>query len=473
MKVLIKVTLGLILGLVMSLPTQAWNIDQAVVKVISRDSTTSTQMRGSGLLFRHRGIVYVVTSEHVVYASRASRFLQQAKYGSTVLALELMSSDFASGLALLKVSDSTPLTELELPTLEDFIALSIARTGAGVQTAGFAWSAEALSLDRTGEVLNVATDRLVLPAVPRVIELLHAHGEFGMSGGGVFTQTALPRVLGILSHQSIEMVPGTAGRLSSSHEGLNQNHVFVIPAPFVRQWVLEILEGRLPQMVRSPLSPDHVTCEGVEFEFLQTPSGQTGIGGTDVVGIGGTDVVGIGGSDTTSRSPFLIKARRIERGSLYLASTLQSGAGVSADLQRWFTSLKRTVENTPEVLITGLMLREQDSVRVVMPGSLAEVFGLLIRRNAVVMSGAENTELPAELRAALTRVVQDCQQMPEALSAQVALMRMVLESPERSSWRRPDLMRLEAHASWNTYFSEHFNEAVSCTQALDALGDLL
>src|SRR5687768_266636 len=98
--------LGLLLLISSSLyATDPSLIRKSVIKVVSKISGTSSELRGSGLLFSRDGKRYVLTSDHVVAHSNGM-FGEHSGASSVTdehLKLKFLAAEWGNGLALMEV----------------------------------------------------------------------------------------------------------------------------------------------------------------------------------------------------------------------------------------------------------------------------------------------------------------------------------------------------------------------------------
>lgn len=271
-----------------------------VVKVQSeRCASPIGTFNGSGLLFKRGGKGYVLTSEHVVLHDTTGICHRILVAGRRV-PMKLLRVDFAVGLAVLETSE-------DFGTAPDYSDLTWKNGEAGEQvvTLGFPAQVPTLRMDPASRVADAASQRHLFPGLPTATEI-SGLGEFGMSGGPVLGQPGADgydRVVGVLSHQYIQLVSGGSSVVRNIDGSTGTvERLLLIPADVAKDFVEGAFAGS-PEpalFVRDPESQyagkDVVHADGLRFEFVKAASGGGG-GGGGVGGIGGIDPVGIGGSD--------------------------------------------------------------------------------------------------------------------------------------------------------------------------------
>lgn len=273
--------------------------EPSVVKVQSSYCTGNRgTFNGSGLLFADGGDAYVLTSEHVVLHAKQNVCHKALRNDHTTLKLTLQRVDFAFGLALLKVDQ--PFNTTGLPKLGELDW----KSGGAQETvvaAGFPAASNVMLLDPDSRVLSPDSPRHLFPALTTATEMA-GHGEFGMSGGPVLGSDN-GRVVGVLSHQFLEVVAGGSSFVRQyGRDGTQvENHLLLIPAEIARTFVDDALgsaAGVTPFFLRDPetqyAGKDVIHAAGLRFEFVKGAGGGGGGGGG---GIGGIDPIGIGGND--------------------------------------------------------------------------------------------------------------------------------------------------------------------------------
>lgn len=241
--------------------------ESVTVKVHSgycRDGELDFQ--GTGILFSHQNQLYAVTSEHVLIHDDGD-FCHNVSNDNINFQGYLVQKDWGRGLALLAIDEALPI--FPIPSLADFDDSEVSRD-TKVTTAGYPHSVETLRLHTGGSVLETASSRHFLAAGGAAIEIVHSHGEFGMSGGGVYS-IGHDRIYGLLSHQYIATLPGRPSRVGSyGGETLVQNHLLALPASTIKNWLNDFFSGGQKSLfvrdsLRQANHQDAVYSSGYEF----------------------------------------------------------------------------------------------------------------------------------------------------------------------------------------------------------------
>lgn len=294
-----------------------------IVKVYSGlCESASLKLEGSGMGFSFKDQNYILTSEHVVVHSNEKYCHKVYLPHSGELNADLVAVDWGRGTAILKLKktggeDSTSLAKLGenvWDTIDDWDRQQ-PQSGSRVNTKGFAHSHKNLLESSVGSILTTQSNRHFLARYGTVIEILGAHGEFGMSGGAVFDETQ-SHFLGMLSHQYLKLVAGNRTLIGEYENSSVENHILVIPSSDLKDWVQNVLEPSshvYPLFLRDPISQldgkDVVLASGLRFEAIKdninckesaesllnfTRSSQSNSFFSDYLFFGG-DPVGIGG----------------------------------------------------------------------------------------------------------------------------------------------------------------------------------
>ena len=253
---------------------------------------------GSGLAFTDSGKSFVLTSEHVLLHGndRYCHWVWNARLGK--ISARLRAVEYGNGLALLELEK--PIDAL--PSLSG-LSPRDGLEGESIDVIGFAFSQEELISKNSGRVLVAQSTRALIPMVPKMTETIDAHGEYGMSGGPVFSDKG--EFVGVLSHQYVRLIPGQKAKVSEfSKDSLSENHLLVIPAAIVLPWVRQAVSASAPlpsYLVRDPemqlKGREVVVSSGLRFEFSDAFKGNP-VGGADGAGrVGGADGAGAGGGD--------------------------------------------------------------------------------------------------------------------------------------------------------------------------------
>ena len=335
------------------------------------------KFRGSGALITNSGKVYVITSNHVVLNGKIGfcHHIQNQALGE--MRADLVASDWSAGLALLRIKTTaqtlslanTPLSQVT-PTENDT-----------VPTFGFPYNSNDLFSSQRGYVLNAKSARHWLASSVDMIELMDAHAEYGMSGGPVLASDG-SRIIGLLSHQALEMSPGyptVPQDISEDKSGMVFNHVFVIPADFIRSWIKDVLtNGFVPkvnEIASEQILGNHVVFSG-DLEFQMVPRSAmgnkmsssgvgggngSGVGGGNGSGVGGGNGSGVGGDGTGELNQFpetsneLVLEVRIAANSTHTPSFYEKF--------RWFQDVKKALLLNNRVFISDLLIRDSNPTR--------------------------------------------------------------------------------------------------------------
>ncbi len=296
----------------MSTPCQATlNPDDFTVKVFSRlEKSGAVNFKGSGTLFRNAGKIYVLTSEHVLLHGNEGLIHEVWKLGLENHEATLVSVDYGYGLALLELKGSESQVRsyeaLKLPELVDF---SDQRPTAKeeVSIAGFPYDSKVM-LSSQCKVLTPSNDRHGLPLVESTLLLENGHGEFGMSGGSVFS---VNKILGVLSHQFLELVSGKPSQVKNfqvplAEEHMIRNQLIAIPGDEVVHFLKRYFENpseNQKTFIRRDQNAQifgisAVLSSGLRFEYNEGTQelAKGGKSGGDGFGIGGGDGFGVGGN---------------------------------------------------------------------------------------------------------------------------------------------------------------------------------
>jgi hypothetical protein len=198
-------------------------VESSVVKVVSRFSDGSAELRGSGLAFKFHGTSFVLTSDHVFLHGNTNVVHEIGLPDGGTLIGKVVASDYGRGLGLLTVA--TDVKTKRWIELDTFVIRDV-QVGEPVRTIGFPFSSSSVIVDTLGKIKLLASLRQPLIQMPGLIEIQSSLAEFGMSGGAVESQSG--EWIGVLSHQVLES---------------NQdNTALVIPARIAREWAQAVLE---------------------------------------------------------------------------------------------------------------------------------------------------------------------------------------------------------------------------------------
>lgn len=261
------------------------SLGASVVKVESRPCGSSARVRqGSGVLVETKSGARVITSSHVVFHGGDREQICHRIVAPWTASARLQAVDFTRGLALLH-PEAVPADAAVVARPS-----RTASNGAALALEGFPSASSAALREPNGVLLNAASDRGLLPRVPRLWEV-SGHSEYGMSGGAaLFSDGSLA---GILSHQYLAVLaPGQPGRVGEYGPGrLPQNALLaalVIPASIVSDWLSALETGTKDADLREDLD-GQLRKSGSSFGLGGIRFLQQNAKGGDGVGIGGED----------------------------------------------------------------------------------------------------------------------------------------------------------------------------------------
>lgn len=205
-----------------------------VVKVTSSNCINEFQDKsGSGIIFNYKTDTYVVTSEHVVFNNK--KFCYQAGESQ----LDLIRSDWASGLALLKLKS---IKVKPITNLEDFITPVEDKS---LSIVGYPHKSSSLRKIENIKInsLNSSEQAFLLDR-----DLLEVSGqaEFGMSGGAMIQER---RIVGLSTHVSAKIKPQT----------------FAIRGDTVKKWILKVVNENFDTGLVSE-SVESFEVNGIKFK---------------------------------------------------------------------------------------------------------------------------------------------------------------------------------------------------------------
>ena len=370
-----------------------------IVKVYSDLCGGETPLEGSGILFSSENAAYVLTSEHVVLHGQSGfcHRIEHMQLGTFTVKLKV--ADWGRGTAILSVV-GFPSPEL-LPSIDE-LAQSSAQQGRRVTTIGFpAGQTIAFSSD-LGNILATDSPRHFLAHSEAIVELLNSHGEFGMSGGGVFDNDT-GNLVAMLSHQYLKMVEGNRTLVGDFRgQSGGENHLLAIAIDEIRPWLNNALAANAtddPLFVRDPLSQlegdDVVIADGLRFKASPNPehcpdrgfvNSQYGISKSDVFlrspktvkkneatrppdfAANGGDPVGIGGIPIPGHGPIKVEVSFAENPvdtRWYLPA-----------LSQWVGAMRQHLNRRDKVDISYLLYRNSETggLRKICVSSLSEFF---------------------------------------------------------------------------------------------------
>ena len=228
---------------VYAIPPAQQPIRKSVVKLESRAVGNPQIWKGSAMLFENQGTVYAITSDHVVLHGNemgSGQKIEHTLWNKDVglLNAEYLVSDWGAGLALLKVPSMKPFTGMA--SLQELNA--IPAEDAPVRAYGFPFNSQVLLGDIASKFF-AWREVQIFASNKKVMEITASYGEFGMSGGPVFTDDW--KFSGLLSHlvfslpqkgnPSKEQIP--AAGIWDPLTVVPDNSLLAIPAPFILDWL--------------------------------------------------------------------------------------------------------------------------------------------------------------------------------------------------------------------------------------------
>lgn len=390
---------SLVLGFASSVYSdESEKFSKGLVKISSSACEDATVVfHGSGLAFTEGEKTYVITSEHVViHSGRGFCHSVESPELGKVPAL-LVSADWGTGLALLKLEGT-----FALPSLATLQTIAI-KEGDSLTSAGYPFhSYDSPIKDPRCTLLSAQSKRAYIPLVPYYLEVQGCRVEYGMSGGIAFSNRG--GMAGIISHQLLRSRVGGPAEVVTLESNLvpDDHQFFVIPWPFVTKWISGILTKTVPtSAVRDPLSQlnglnREILSRGLRFQSDVKPVSREDSrtrGGSDGTGIGGSDGSGVGGNSTSTQG----EVPAVHRIQIRITAT-QAAAGASYPLQlraKWFDQLrKETLRPDGVVNIPYFIEWSNESIpsaRRHYFHSLAEFFTLLARPELEPVSLVQNS----------------------------------------------------------------------------------
>lgn len=448
-----KIFLGLTLLLS---PLMAFaSVQDAVVKVISQSDGQPTSY-GSGWLVQREDGAYVVTSEHVL----KPKGIHQVLVGNKTIPCELIASDWGRGLALLK-----PLRAVSSGTRLDANSSSeVLSIGQSVQVLGFPFSQNEESLQSPGEIVLLKSNRAFLPLTSG-IELIKSHGEFGMSGGPVFTTNG--SFVGILSHQVLKVTPGEPSSIQALQSGTIAQNLFLIPREAVLQFLSSATSGRIER-----LSSGEKTLQLRSGSFVFTEK-SSAVKNTQVAAAKG-DGWGTGGGQEAANS-------------LQMEVSLVSPAGEGLSFN-FSNKLRDRLLQRKNVVIVGFFSRDQVSKQIKQYRfqTAEEFVRLLVQPNLFpVLAGTASDEGANAKMMESIRSAQEFVAKFEAvgfkedrLILEIKTILSLAQSENRLMLEKSDLTRLldasgAARDSWRVLYGKDFDSSFGLMNQLTELANLL
>lgn len=316
-----------------------------VVKITSSVcGYNKSKMMGSGSLFNYNGSVYVLTSEHVLYHSKGSRYCHQVNNSMLNESAQLLFADWGRGIALLKLN--IPPSDKFLKFPEDFVQNPFEK----VLVAGVPYAEVDTHVSDTGKIITFKGKRLLSPIITESMEIVGASGEFGMSGGAVLGQNGDEIFyLGLLSHQILKMVPGSSTQTTEWDESQKyHNQLLSIKSSDIKVVLDSYFSSESSFKVsfyRDPMGQLNRLNSIVGHGLVYTPIMHSkDPAGTDVNfpdPIGGVDPIGIGGTEET----------KINYSSLMVSYLSGKEEFETMDPLRFLTNFTKSLSKIREILL--------------------------------------------------------------------------------------------------------------------------
>lgn len=261
-------------------------------KLVSQ--TNELKKEGSGVVFVYSNDVFVLSSEHVAIASKnQSQFLIQG----LSFKINLISSDWISGLSLFKLNDNTnnflkklQIHKKQLLSLNNFqLPKKITQKALfNLFVSGFNHQesqANVLAITSTIKYNNI--DQVFLSEKP-MLELM-ASVKKGMSGGGTFYKN--------------KNQWNFLGLNSNTYTKDNNNYLLLISSTDIKKWVKDTLNNYLEKNnIVDKKNFREVSISGLNFSSQITTSSSLAISGTDPIGIGGK----LDSKNSTKKTPISV-----------------------------------------------------------------------------------------------------------------------------------------------------------------------
>lgn len=456
-----------------ALPLARWQ--EATVKINSYPCLTeSPRYQGSGLLFAVNNQVYVLTSEHVLIQDASAQTCHQVS-GE---ALELISADFKSGLALLKVKDAGKLLAQSIPISE----LKHNTSSSEVLALGYPAGSEGLNTLTGGKLLTSESSRALIAGISKLIEASNLPVEYGMSGGILLTQVGNDFAFaGILSHQILKREAGKPTRPDEMKPGpSSQNDLtLAIPALAAVNWVSSQGTARTePQWQRNPelqISGKDALQYGPLLFTLKLKKAQDAwdIGGAYD---GGSDGSGIGGDEDGDGIPDSELLQTIDVTFVAGATSSEKGQSLQDPLlnqwRQWLLAGKK---------VSVVSLKNPQARALVRIQSLSQFLTLWLRDNYQplgIRSKDSNAKTDADILVLKARAVASLAQEARDKTTVVdqktwfALIRDTALSAETGLATSKDISALltgESERYWREYYSSDFDNAVALETVIQAL----
>lgn len=469
--------------LVLSQSVLAIDLVPWTIKVSSGPCGFPSVMEGSGMVFSNAGKTYVLTSEHVLFHSN-EKYCHEVKANGEKLSLRLAHAEWGNGLALLETSRS-----IDAPKWETLRKSISAIPGERTQAIGYPYHEEFLVQNQWGtELLQVGPNpRKLFPLVPHLIELVHAHGEFGMSGGPAVSESGVWR--GMLSHQVLRLLPGKKSVIGemTGDSSVIDNHLLIIPAETIVKWVDEYF--KLPDQVlpffrrdpRSQVTPKPVILtQGLRWETEKTPEAvssaanplqpsASNIGLLPSVTHGGADGAGVGGYDVQAEGVGIRVSLDVNGPATrwYLESR-----------RKWMEQIRHELRLPwVKVRIPFMLRRSETGFEKIAIRSLNEFFEKLqdveLFPVTIVVSEQSSENPLQKMGSELSTLLKSFEGSPLPIVEQLKIVADLLESNQWALVTPSSVERLadtqELNAQWRELFQRSFEKAVATLKLLEQI----
>lgn len=442
----------------------ALTVHADVVKVVGSHCQTKNKSKaGSGIVFNHASGQYVVSSNHVTPEQENICYQILSSNGERS-AVKLITSDWETGLSLLKVEKSINTST----TIDSFEKNSEQAGYTNVISKGFPAAASTLLSDNTRVVMS-ESDRTPLVNQNQMIEIIGTQIEYGMSGGALVNADN-GRILGVISHQRLSMVAGRPTVITNSNPNVQLNHGLVISSQQALGWIDSTLKGRTA--VYTQINSTTIRGAGILFkEVSKMPStmlyaagskkGGDGVGvGGDGVGVGG-DGVGVGGENDPYSVDIVISIENLD--------TFKTQITKRAEFE-WINKLVPHMLKSGQVTVSSALVMnpENGQMQKVNIQSAAQFIRRLRTGNSIPLlakanEGLAQDQLRNELSAASEN--QDLNNLKSVLVSLIDAKNQFGMIKIPSSFTNG----LDNHPGWRIFFEENFELAVKAktfTQSL-------
>jgi len=456
-----------------ALPLGRWQ--EATVKVNSFPCLTEApRFQGSGLLFSHNNQVYVVTSEHILIQDKSTKTCHEAAGAS----LELLSADFKSGLALLKVKDSTQLLSQSIPAAE----LKHNTSTEDVVALGYPAGSDYLNTLENGKLLTSESPRALIAGIARLIEASNLPVEYGMSGGVLVTQKGSDySFAGILSHQILRREAGKPTRPDEMKPGpSSQNDLtLAIPAASLVAWIQSQDSSNQEQVWQRNADSQIAGKDSLQYgPLLFTLRLKKAQDAWDIGGAvhGGADGTGIGGDGQGTDEAGNELLQTIDVTFVDSAGSTEKGSVITNPLlnqwREWLLAGKK---------VSVVALKNHQARSLVKIQSLSQFLTLWLRdgyqplgirsKDKDAQNDADVLVLKARAVASLAQEARDKTDVVDQ-KAWFAMIRDTALSAETGLATSKDISALlsgEGDRYWREYYSSDFNAAVELGSAIQKL----